>query len=240
MRASKMTDAVLRFGPFALLAVLFVIAWLAGLPHYLKAETLRQRHVELAQMVLRHRLAASAAFLALYFVLTAANIPGATVLTFAGGNLFGVWLGGGLALIGAESGALAGYFAVRTAFGEALRERAERHRPKLKGLIEGVRKNAFGYILGLRLIPLAPFWLVNLAGGLADAPFHAYAAATILGLVPGVFLYSAIGAGITVGQPLSVHMLLQPRLMIPLAALAVLIIFAAVFWTVRQRRRRGR
>ncbi|HEV7156836.1 MAG TPA: hypothetical protein VGN38_00585, partial [Caulobacteraceae bacterium] len=68
-----MTKAVLRYGPFALLAVLLIIAWLAGLPHFLRVESLRQRHAELAQLVLRHRLVAGAVFLGLYFLVTAAN-----------------------------------------------------------------------------------------------------------------------------------------------------------------------
>jgi uncharacterized membrane protein YdjX (TVP38/TMEM64 family) len=234
-----MTKAVLRYGPFALLAVLLIIAWLAGLPHFLRVESLRQRHAELAQLVLRHRLVAGAVFLGLYFLVTAANIPGATFLTFAGGNLFGVWLGGGLSLLGGELGALAAYFAVRSAFGEALRTRAERRGPRLARLMEGMRKNAFTYILGLRLIPLAPFWLVNMAGGLADAPFNAYAAATLVGLGPGVFLYSAIGAAFMTGHPLHLQTLLQPKVLAPLAAPAALIIAAAVYQTLRWRRQRS-
>jgi uncharacterized membrane protein YdjX (TVP38/TMEM64 family) len=129
-------------------------------------------------------------------VATAVSLPGGLVLTLAGGFLFGTWLGGAATVIGATIGAILVFYAVRTSFGESLRRRAEASGGRLKTIIDGVAAGAFGYILTLRLIPIMPFWFVNVAAGLAHAPTGAYALATLIGILPATFIYSGIGAGI--------------------------------------------
>ena len=106
-------------------------------------------------------------------------------------------------------------------------------------MIDGVEAGAFGYILTLRLIPLAPFWLVNVAAALAGAPLRAYAVATLLGIMPATFIYSGIGAGIgsvvARGRTPNLGVIFEPRILLPLVALGLLSLATTLFQRFRAR-----
>lgn len=228
-----------RFAP--LLALVLLIAGLlaSGVTQYLNLAALQSHETALRAFIDAHRLLAVAAFVAAYMVATAASLPGATILTLAGGYLFGTWLGGGATVVGATLGAVAVFFAVRTSLGSVLRHKAERSGGRLKAVMDGVRDGAFGYILTLRLIPLAPFWLVNVAAALAGAPLRAYAVATFLGIMPATFIYSGIGAGIggviARGQNPDLGVIFEPRVLAPLVALGLLSLATTLFQRFRTR-----
>ena len=160
-------------------------------------------------------------------------------LTLAGGYLFGVWLGGAATVVGATVGAVLVFYAVRTSLGDALRRRAEASGGKLKAAIDGVAAGAFGYILTLRLIPLAPFWLVNVAAALAHAPLGAYALATFIGIMPATFIYSGIGAGIgdllARGETPDLGVIFDPKVLAPLVALGLLTLATTLYQRHRAR-----
>ncbi len=228
-----------RFLPLLLLALLVVAILASGVTRYLNLDVLRTHEAALRSFIGAHRLLALATFIGLYMVATASSLPGATILTLAGGYLFGTWLGGGATVIGATLGAIIVFFAVRTSLGAVLREKAERSGGKLKAVIDGIEAGAFGYILTLRLIPLAPFWLVNIAAALAGAPLRAYAAATFLGIMPATFIYSGIGAGIgavvTRGQTPNLGVIFEPRILLPLVALGLLSLATTLFQRLKTR-----
>ena len=228
-----------RFLPLLLLALLVVAILASGVTRYLNLDALRTHEAALRSFIGAHRLLALATFIGLYTVATASSLPGATILTLAGGYLFGTWLGGGATVIGATLGAIILFFAVRTSLGAVLREKAERSGGKLKAVIDGVEAGAFGYILTLRLIPLAPFWLVNVAAALAGAPLRAYAVATLLGIMPATFIYSGIGAGIGAvvarGQTPNLGVIFAPHILLPLVALGLLSLATTLFQRFRTR-----
>jgi uncharacterized membrane protein YdjX (TVP38/TMEM64 family) len=232
-----MTKTTMRFVPLALIGVAVAALFASGATQYLNLASLAAHDAALRSFVGAHRLAALAAFIAAYAVATAASLPGASLLTLAGGYLFGTWLGGSATVVGATLGAVLIFFAVRTSLGSILRDKAEQSGGRLKAVIDGVRAGAFGYILTLRLIPLAPFWLVNVAAALADAPLGAYALATLLGIMPATFIYSGIGAGlggvIARGGHPDLGVIFQPPVLLPLVALGLLSLAATLF----QRRR---
>ncbi len=127
------------------------------------------------------------AFVALYAAVVALSLPGGAVLTMAGGFLFG-WLLGGLAsIVGATIGASIVFLIARSALGEFLAARAG---PWLSRFRQGFQDDAFSYLLFLRLVPIFPFWLVNLAPALLGVGFVTYVATTFLGIIPGTFAYS--------------------------------------------------
>ena len=234
---------VVRFLPLLILAALIAVLLATGVTGYLNLATLHAHEAALRGFIGGHRLLALAAFVAVYMAVTAASLPGATVLTLAGGYLFGTWLGGGATVVGATLGAVAVFFAVSTSLGAALRDRAERSGGRLKAAIDGVREGAFGYILTLRLIPLAPFWLVNVAAALAHAPLRAYALATFIGIMPATIIYSGIGAGlggvIARGQGPDLGVIFEPRVLIPLVALGLLSLTTTLFQHFRARREKA-
>ncbi len=231
-------DKIRRFLPLAILIVAIVAAFASGATRFLNLEALQTHEAALRGFVDENRLLAIAAFIAVYAIATAVSLPGAVILTVAGGYLFGTWVGGASTVVGATVGAILVYYVVQTSLGEALRAKAEADGGRLKTIIDGVREGAFGYVLTLRLIPLAPFWLVNVAAALANAPLKAYALATLIGIMPATFIYSGVGAGIGAviarGETPDLGVIFEPQVLLPLVALGLL----SLATTLYQRRRK--
>jgi len=164
-----------------------------GLDRYVSLELLRDNRELLTGFVAEHYLLAALAFIALYAVVTGLSVPGAAVLTLSGGFLFGAVGGTAYAVIGATIGATAVFWAARTAFGDALRARAG----KAIGLMrEGFRRDAFNYLLFLRLVPAFPFFIVNLVPAFLGVSTRTYVLATVIGIIPGGFVFATVGAGL--------------------------------------------
>jgi len=184
----------------------------------------------LRDFVAEHPVQFVTAYVALYALATGSFVPLGMVLMLAGGFLLGPWIGAAAAVAGATGGALLTYYAARFAAGGPLGRRARNG--KLKKLAEGFGANAFAYILTLRLIPLSPFGLVNVAAGIARAPIRAYLAATVLGSIPICLIYSHLGAGLgdvfASGRQADLSIMSEPRVLIPLLCLAGLSLAAAV------------
>jgi uncharacterized membrane protein YdjX (TVP38/TMEM64 family) len=115
------------------------------------------------------------------------------------------------------------FLAARAAAGDFLRRKAG---PAVAKIEQGVRENAFSYILSLRLLPVLPFWLVNLASGFVDIPLRTYALATFLGIIPGTFIYAGVGAGLGSvfegREQLDLGVIFRPAILLPLIGLALL------------------
>ncbi len=132
-------------------------------------------------------------YIAAYAGAVALSVPGGAILTLSGGLMFGWLLGGAAAVTGATLGALLLFMIARTAFGEGLRAKAG---PAINGLVDGFQKDAFNYLLFLRLVPAFPFFIVNIAAALLGVPFRIYAIATFFGIMPATFAFASIGAGL--------------------------------------------
>ncbi|MES0871122.1 TVP38/TMEM64 family protein [Pseudovibrio sp. SCP19] len=132
-------------------------------------------------------------YFVVYTLAVALSFPGASLLTIAGGFLFGWFFGGLLTVVAATIGAALLFIAAKTSVGATLKERAG---PFLDKMSEGFRKNAFSYLLFLRLTPVFPFWLVNIAPALFHVPLTTYLIATFVGIIPGTFAYAFVGAGL--------------------------------------------
>ncbi|MGE0254870.1 MAG: TVP38/TMEM64 family protein [Alphaproteobacteria bacterium] len=226
-----------RLWPLAVLAAGLGLFFALGLDRYASFSALSDNHEWLAGEVERLGVWALAAFALLYAVAVAFSLPGGTLLTLAGGFLFGTVAGGLAALAGATVGATAVFLAARTAFGDALRRRAG---PAMRRLEAGLRDNAMSYLLVLRLVPLFPFWLVNLAPAFFGVPLRTYVVATILGIIPGTFIYAWVGAGLGAvfaagGEP-DLAIVFAPEVLLPLLALAALALVPVVWRRVRARR----
>jgi uncharacterized membrane protein YdjX (TVP38/TMEM64 family) len=182
-----------RLWPLLLIAVAGVLVFSMGWHHYLTLEGLAERRESLRALIASHWLLSVLAFVAIYTVSVALSLPGAAVLTLAGGFLFGWLLGGMLSIVGATIGATAIFLIARTALSDVLAARAG---PWLARLRDGFREDAFNYLLFLRLVPIFPFWLVNLAPGLLGVGLGTYVGATVLGIIPGTFAFSLAGSGL--------------------------------------------
>lgn len=236
-RASSASFRLRRWLPLGVLALGLAGFFAFGLDDYLSFETLRDRHAALTALVAENRWAAAFLYLAIYVLAVAFSIPGATVLTLVGGFLFGILWGSVLVVIGATAGAVCVFLAARTALGDFLRRRAG---PWLRRLEAGFRENAFSYMLTLRLLPVAPFWLVNLAPAFLGVSLPTYALTTFIGVIPGTIVYAAIGNGLgatlEAGDDPDLGIIFEPHILLPLVGLALLSLLPVVVKAVRRRR----
>jgi uncharacterized membrane protein YdjX (TVP38/TMEM64 family) len=170
-----------RLLPLVVIVALVVAFFVFGLNRYLTLQALHDNDDALRAFVIRHPLLARAAFVAVYALVVALSVPGGAVMTVAGGLLFGLWMGAAFAIVGATVGAVILFLIARFVVGDALRARAG---PFLKRMAEGFERNAFAYLLFLRLVPAFPFWTVNLVPALIGVRLRSFAAATLIGIIP--------------------------------------------------------
>ncbi|MEX2165194.1 MAG: TVP38/TMEM64 family protein [Sulfuricaulis sp.] len=128
----------------------------------------------------------------LYAAVVALSIPGATVLSLAIGFVFGRVTGTLLIVVAATLGAILLFLGARYLFADAARERLVRN-ARAARLLQGFEHRAFHYLLFLRLVPLFPFWMVNLASAFTSVPLRTYALATVIGIIPGSFVFANLG-----------------------------------------------
>jgi uncharacterized membrane protein YdjX (TVP38/TMEM64 family) len=212
-----------RLLPLGLLALALAVVLASGAHEALGFESLRRHRGALLDLVAARPVLAALLYLALYALAVALSVPGALVLTLAGGFLFGTVLATGLVVVGATLGAVLLFLVARSALGEPLRARAG---PWLARMADGFNRDAFSYLLVLRLVPIFPFWLVNLVPALLGVPLSTFALATAIGIVPGSLVYASVGAGLGAvfdagGEP-DLGLILEPRVLLPLLGLAAL------------------
>ena len=230
--------SVWRLIPLCVLVVAAAVFMLGGVHNYLNFAQLAEHHALLRDLVTRHGVFAAAGFMLGYAGLTALSCPGAMLMTLAGGFLFGSWLGALYALIGATLGASVVFLAARA----GLAGLAERAGPRVQRLQDGFREDALSYLLCLRLMPIFPFWLVNLVAGASGMSLAIYVVATFFGMIPGALVYAGIGNGvgdlIVAGQHPDHYVIFRPGILLPLIGLGALSLLPVAYkrWQLRRRR----
>lgn len=190
-----------RLIPIAVVFVAVALFFAFGLDAYLSLDAVRQRDAALHAFVDRRPIVAGAAFVLAYVLVVGLSLPGATVMTLTGGILFGLWPGLLLSLVSSTFGAIVVFLIARHAIGDMLRARAGSFTARMA---DGFRRSAFNYLLFLRLVPLFPFWAVNLAPALLGVRLRTFATATAIGIIPGTAAYAAVGDSL--GRYLSASM----------------------------------
>jgi uncharacterized membrane protein YdjX (TVP38/TMEM64 family) len=243
-----------RMIPLIVIVLLAIAAYVTFGRGMISLEALVEHRAAIDAFVMEHRVLAVIAYIALYIVVVALSLPGATFLTVTGGFLFGLVLGASAAVIGATLGATVIFLVARTALGEPLLKRAGR---RANQLAQGFREDAFSYLLFLRLVPAFPFFLVNLVPAFADVRLSTFVAATALGIIPGGTVYAFAGIGLdsiisaqkeaydackAVGRAdchltFSAHGILTPELIGALVALGVLALVPVAVKRLRARAR---
>lgn len=210
-----------------MLAVAAALAafFLLGGPRWLSLEALQANRERLSAFTGEHYAAVLVGAALVYAAVTALSFPGAVVLTLAAGFLFGPWVGTAVVVAGATVGATLAFLGARYVFADAARRKMG---PRLRRLAAGFEADGFSYMLFLRLVPVFPFWLVNLAPALTPLGTRTYVAATAIGIVPGSFVYCYLGARLSTLRSLS-DVYRDPRWLVALGMLAVLSL-APVAW----------
>ena len=170
-----------------LLAIIF------GWTDYVSLESFRTRQLGIVAFIQSEYYLSILIFIGLYVFSTALSIPGALILTMIGGYLFGALLGAFFSLIGAVVGASILFIAARSAFGDLFK-------PKMGSSVERMRKeltkNAFFYLLSLRLAPIFPFFVINIAPAFLNIRFSNFFFASLFGMIPGTGVYALMGSGL--------------------------------------------
>ena len=212
--ASSPVGKFIIIGLFALAMGAFFYFDLA---QYLSLETLKANRDKLLFYTDAHYTTAVALFIGAYILQTAFSLPGAAVFTLAGGFLFGSIVGTLYANIAATAGATLAFLAARY----LLRDWVERKfGDRLDPIQQGFARNAFNYLITLRLIPIFPFFLINLVSGLTRIRAGTYVLATAIGIIPGGFVYA--NAGRQLGTINSLGEIASPRVLGAFALLGLL------------------
>jgi uncharacterized membrane protein YdjX (TVP38/TMEM64 family) len=229
--ASQSVFSLRRLTPLGILVVAGVTFVVAGGHRYLTFSALAENRLWLCGLAAHWGFVAAIAYIAAYAAVVALSVPGGAILTIAGGFLFGLWLGALCAVIGATSGAVCIFLAARAGLGGL----AQRAGPFFGKLEAGFRADAFNYLLFLRLVPVFPFWLVNLVPALAGVRLGTFLFATFIGIIPGTFVYASLGSGLgrIVEQP-DLAIIFHPSVLGPIVGLAVLALIP-VWYKRRQR-----
>jgi uncharacterized membrane protein YdjX (TVP38/TMEM64 family) len=216
-------DLLRRYGLLALIALVLAAAFASGLHRYLSFDALAAQREALRGFVADRPLLTLAAFFAIYVAAAAAAIPGVLWLTILGGFLFGAVGGGFAAVSAATAGAFILFLATRSASGGKLRARAGGFIDKLE---KGFSANAFNYLLTLRLLPVAPFFMVNIAAGLLGVKARDFV------------VYASIGAGLdaafAAGRAPDLSIVTKPEIILPLVGLAALSLLPVVWKALRK------
>ena len=223
--------AALRWLPLAAILLTLALLYAFGLQDFLSLDALRRSRGQLDAFVDAHPLGAAAAYLLVYVAIVAISFPGAGFLTIAGGLLFGAALGTLLAALAATIGATLVFLFARTSLGDVLARFAGARGERLR---LGFQRDGFNYLLFLRLVPLFPFWLVNLAAALFGMRLIPYVVATAAGILPMTLVFAWFGAGL--GTTLRAE---QPASLQLFAALLLLGVMALMPAVVRRWRRKG-
>jgi uncharacterized membrane protein YdjX (TVP38/TMEM64 family) len=225
----------LRYLPIAVIAAGAMLAYVVA-ADYLALDTIRENRETLIAWRDRNLLTAALAYAAIYVVCVAFSVPGAIWLTMVGGFLFGTPLAAALTIVAATIGATAIFLAARSSLGALLHERAG---PWLDRVDAEVARGEISFLLVIRLIPVIPFFVANLAPAFVKVRLWTFVWTTLVGIAPGTLVISSTGAGLGEvldrgGEP-DVGTLFEPHILGPLLGLAVLAALPVILRKLRGR-----
>lgn len=216
-------------GVFLLLCIILIL-WMKQ-SGFLTFETLVQNKDILKKFVMDHYTTAVVIFIFAYFIATTFSLPTGLVLSLAGGFLFGAVPGTVYINIGATTGATALFIGSRYFFGDYFQSK---YKANIKSLNEELEKNGKSYLLTLRLIPIFPFFLVNLMSGLSTIALTTFVWTTAIGIIPGSFVYAYAGSQLSSIQ--TTEDIVSPSILLALVMLGILSLIPTVYGKVQQRK----
>lgn len=191
--SDEQSSTLKKLLPVVAILGLMGLAFSQGWHNYLTLKELALNLETLRTFLDQNYASAIAIFILLYVAVAALSIPGGAVVTISGGLLFGWFIGTLATVTGATIGATLLFLAAKTSLGETLKAKTG---PWLKDLQKGFEENALSYMFFLRLVPVFPFWLVNLAPALLGVNLGTYLFATFFGIIPGSLAFSYVGQGL--------------------------------------------
>lgn len=219
-----------RYLPVAILAAGLGLAIYFDVHKFLSFEAIGENYGALKNYIASDYLLSLFLFSAVYILVVAFSIPGASVLSLLFGALLGTVVAGCLIVISATIGATLIFLAAKYALQDTLKERAG---PWLSKMRAGFKENALSYLLFLRLVPAFPFFVVNIVPAFMGVSLRLYIGTTFIGIIPGTFVYASIGSGIGYvleqGKTPDLSVLSSAQVLLPLAALGLLSLVPIIY-----------
>jgi len=216
--------------PLIILVAMLGLFFVFDLGQYLSFDALAEHRVSLLDWVDANVLWAPLVYILLYIVVVAFSLPGGLVMTVSGGFLFGAVAGGMYAVIGASLGATALFLIAKTSLGDYLLSKAGDMVQKMQ---KGFSEDALSYMFVLRLVPLFPFFIVNLVPAFLGVRLRTYVVATFFGIMPATFVFALAGSGLgsvlDQGQGITLTGILTPEILAALLGLALLAVIPVIY-----------
>jgi len=209
----KLLQRLLIVAAIIIVVILFKVL---DLGQYLSLEYLKTSQDKFTQIYTSHRLPVIASYMAIYIVVTALSLPGAAVMTLAGGAMFGFWIGVLVVSFASTIGATLACFVARFLLRDWVQNRFGE---KLSRMNKGIEKEGAFYLFSLRLVPIFPFFVINLAMGLTPMKLWTFYWVSQIGMFPGTMVY--VNAGKELGQIESLSSILSPGLIISFVILGL-------------------
>jgi len=219
-----------RLIPLLVLVLALVLFYVFDLGRFLGFDALAEHKAWLSAWVDAHVVLAPMLYILLYIAVVAFSLPGGLMMTLSGGLLFGATAGALYAVIGATIGASALFLIAKTSLGDFLMAKAG---GAVKKMQAGFSENALSYMFVLRLVPIFPFFLVNLAPAFLGVSLRVYVIATFFGIMPATFVFALTGSGLgsvlEQGGDISLAGVMTPEIMVAFAGLALLALIPVVY-----------
>ncbi len=240
MKKPNRTLSPWRMTPLAVLALGAALFFGFGLDDILTFDALRDNRSLLTGYVEENTVLAAIIFMAVYAAAIVFVPPSGTVMTLAGGFVFGAVATTAYVVVAATVGATALFLAAKLSIGDVLHKRAGPWLHKMEG---GFRENEMSYMLVLRLVPLFPFWLVNLAPAFLHVRLRTFVIGTFFGIIPGTAVYATVGAGLggifEADGEFSLAGVMTPEITAGLVGLGVLALIPVVYKKIKARKDAG-
>jgi uncharacterized membrane protein YdjX (TVP38/TMEM64 family) len=177
----------------AIVVMLITVFYLLGLGRFLTLESLKANREALTEFYQNNRFIMAVSFIGIYILQTALSLPGAAVLSLAAGAVFGAGMGTLYVNIGATIGATLAFLVARYLFHDVMQNKFG---TRLETINKELEMRGFNYLLFLRLVPVFPFFLINLGAGLTRMSLRTFIIGTMVGIIPGSFVFSNAGASL--------------------------------------------
>lgn len=219
--------------------VIGVVAVLGAyfLRDYLTFDALAENRESLIEFRDANYLLTVLVFIAIYTVVVAFSLPGATILTLAGGFLFATFPGFLFNVAAATLGATGIFLAARWGFGKQLGAKLEGSEGIVKKIKDGIDENQWSMLFLIRLVPAVPFFLANLIPAFLEVPLRRFVISTFFGIIPGSIVYTSVGAGLgevfAAGETPNLGIIFEPHILLPILGLCVLAVLPIIIKAVR-------
>lgn len=214
-----------RLAPLIGIIVIAILGFIF-LRDYLSFEALAENREALIAWRDGNYLVAVLVFMAVYVAVVAFSLPGAAIMTLAGGFLFGLFPGVFFIVTAATIGAIAIFLAAKYGLGDTLSKKLDEGSGVVGKMYDGLRENELSFLFLMRLVPAFPFFAANLVPALVGVSLRNFALTTFFGIMPGSAVYTWVGSGLgevfARGESPSLGIIWEPHILGPILGLCAL------------------